>query len=115
MSPRRFGGSASVGDSKGQYSIAPQRIGLCRFTSVHIWLARISGGIDQESRLHFTEQMQQDLIIRVVNFVPCNTEKGTLACFEFVRKGLADVTAGAEKENHEANKIILHRDPLPRC
>ena len=86
-----------MGDSRGEERVASQRARLVEFAGVHVWLAGVAGGVDNELRFLLAEKFQQHVEARVVNVLARERGEVAAALLEFVGKSLADVTGGAEK------------------
>jgi hypothetical protein len=100
MAPRHASRRAGVGDGLGQKGIASERADLVQLAGVHVWLAGVAGGVDDELRLFRAEKIQQQVKARVIQFAPRERNERPLPPFKVARKRLADVTGTAEEENH---------------
>src|SRR5207248_3148073 len=70
MAPGNFGGGAGCPNGQWQYAVTRQRVGFGQFASVHVWLAGVTGAIDDELGFVRLEKREQGIEPRVIYFRP---------------------------------------------
>ena len=69
MAPRNARRRAGLRDRLRKQRVALQRVRLVQFAGVHVRLARVTGGIDDEFRLFRLEKFQQHVKTRVIHLL----------------------------------------------
>src|SRR5260221_2504097 len=96
VSARCIGHQADAGNRLRQERVDLKYLGAGFFAGIHIRSARKSRGIDQKFWPGFSDVIEQQIELRVVECRPRERNEGMAAPSQFDGEGLAKVAAGAE-------------------
>ena len=94
-----------MGDRLWKERVARQSVSLGHFAGIDIWFACVTGRIDEETGFGPAQELEQQIVARIIQFLAGERGEGLFALAQSLRKSLSDITAGAEEDDHGCKRI----------